>query len=200
MTQLKNCAFPNDCQCAARGYEHETDECVVPRVIVASRTLGVAPDGLPRRVWPKPVATSGTGTAIPLAMSDDFSQDILDAIEVSGSRKICTFAKNELDLIVRRDRYDRSIILHTFSEKMGSTTVLSWLIVLQLREGDCLAWMTAIPNPGVGPFFTATLAEREELFSLLRAVAGVEGDGNQESSASPIPTEEEIEFSLKYSD
>jgi hypothetical protein len=41
-----DCRFPDDCQCAPRGYEHEMDSCAVPGVAAATRMLGRPIEGM----------------------------------------------------------------------------------------------------------------------------------------------------------
>jgi hypothetical protein len=200
MTTLKNCMVPADCECAKRGYQHESDKCLIPRVAEAASALGLAVPGLPRRTRPKPVALNIGGTALPLVITDDFARDVLDAIKTSQSNGICKFTRDEIDRIIRKDKYDKSVIFHTYSEKFGSNKILSWLILIQLREGDCLAWMTVFPHSGIDPVFAATLAERDALFSMLRIAAGSEGEGSGEDHPSHIPSEEEIEWSINNRD
>jgi hypothetical protein len=56
-----DCAFPEDCQCAARGYEHEMESCAVPGVAAAAKLLGMPSEGLfrPNRTTSGGVMTYG---------------------------------------------------------------------------------------------------------------------------------------------
>jgi hypothetical protein len=47
-----DCAFPDDCQCAARGYQHEMDSCAVPRVAASAADFGIDPTKLFGRIPP----------------------------------------------------------------------------------------------------------------------------------------------------
>ena len=41
-----DCAFPDDCQCAQRGYQDEADHCLVPRVREAAEAVGLNPSAV----------------------------------------------------------------------------------------------------------------------------------------------------------
>jgi hypothetical protein len=72
---FSDCAFPADCQCAPRGYEHERDCCAVPAVSrAAAHLLGPRPSRLPA-----PVATA-FGTVQPLPHTGDLPADVLSAL------------------------------------------------------------------------------------------------------------------------
>jgi hypothetical protein len=69
-----DCAFPDDCECAKRGYQHEADRCQVPRVAAAAALLGAPAGGLfkPRGVRKFPVV-DGTDfpTVLGMALIED---------------------------------------------------------------------------------------------------------------------------------
>ena len=43
-----DCASPDDCECAKRGYQFERDSCAVPQVAAAADALGMPADRLLR--------------------------------------------------------------------------------------------------------------------------------------------------------
>jgi hypothetical protein len=43
---FSDCAYPEDCQCAARGYQHERDHCAVAAVIEAAKEIGLDTEAL----------------------------------------------------------------------------------------------------------------------------------------------------------
>ena len=78
---FKDCAFPEDCQCAARGYQWERENCAVPHVEAAAESLGLSPPlvtGFRKHREPiepgealEPVITRTGDTILPLPDSGD---------------------------------------------------------------------------------------------------------------------------------
>lgn len=81
-----DCAFPDDCQCAARGYEHERTSCAVPRVKEALEMLvGHVPPAVLRGTNPEHLAEAYVHVAMVnhylVVVAPGYTEDDLDQAE-----------------------------------------------------------------------------------------------------------------------
>lgn len=176
---FSDCAFPRDCECAKRGYEHELDRCAVPRVRQAAADLlrETTTPGEPR------IASVPGGAVMVLGVSGDFASDVIEAAGWMGCN--LTLSRDDVAKLIGREKEGMGLraeaglasgpfvlVLKERIETLASGTRIGcWLILSQTSIGDALLWnVSTIPG---GPVVRCpTTADRDNLLELLRAVAG----------------------------
>lgn len=201
---FKDCVFPDDCECAKRGYELERDSCAVPAVAAAAARVGVDPTPLMRLLNPVrakqlPPRITLSGTVQPLGDTGNLYTDVHQALKLICPR--LPFTPEQIGRIKQRDQISAGLqaeagyggggseitIFYTSSEDLRSGAKLMRLLALGPTEaGDGVFWMIGLREADeVLQFGDIGLADRA--YGLLKACGGGSA-GPVKGSWSEAPT------------
>jgi hypothetical protein len=185
-----DCAFPDACQCAERGYEHEADSCQVPRVAAAAELLGVPTEGL-FRTRPKRTraAAISRGSVMPLPDSGDLIRDLQTAIHAAQGENFAPCEDAKLRALIDAEREGAAlraeagmrdgplmVVLFAVEETLRSgLRVGLWLMFGNTTAGDAVWWMISPLGQHRGErraISCATKQLADEVLELLRLAGG----------------------------
>jgi hypothetical protein len=208
-----DCAFPDDCLCAARGYEHERDSCAVPHVIQSAKGVGLNPEDLAEimdlvapKSRPKTIHERGIGSLTLIGNQyGDFAADLRAALREAGAWDAgVIFSLDELRRIHKAETISAGLRAEAGYGSPSATLILAyreerltlgsrircWLTVSPSAAGDAVFW-NVIAGKADSAMACASWRDATLLFDLLRE-AGGEGMGPAAWDQTKAPTDDEL--------